>query len=355
MLSAMDDVLSGLGQQIIDGFKAALETSGAAMIGKGILLFCSLIGSWLYDTLGPMLSSFNIVTQRPEAWTNQLDIVRAGWQGMRLLAMVMLLALIGAHIAQWMTTEGAAAEKIASSMGALITAGVLVNLSLPILDSLMPAVNALLAWAADASSATTALPGWSTLSDVQAGSNDGIGKLVLALQAAWAFWHCMQGLAWWDVLIVTMPLAIAAGAWSFTEGWCTRWGTAMAGSLIAQFALCLALQISRVLLTKAQEAITGVDGSATQLSIALLLSIGTMAIVVKLAKMLHAGVDALHPFATAGRLRGTSRSGGAAPAQANTIVSTATTAATGNPAAGAAAGAASSGAHVAPIPPGITP
>ena len=357
-------LLGGLQDGILAGFKQALETSGAAMVGRGLLLLLSGLGDWLHDKIGPILGAVNVVTQRPEAWTNKLSVVVEAETGARVLASLLIVCLVGANLVQWLRSDGRSADRIANSIGGLVTAAVLIQFALPIVDQTMPAVNALLAWAAgNATDPTAAIPGWSAVgaaaagaAPVPAGSDqplayEGLGKLLLAGQVVWAFQHLLQGTAWWDVLLILMPLAIAAGAWEYTASWFDRWGSAVTGSLVAQFALCLAMRIGAALVDAAAKALA--DGKVDQVVVNLLLGFAFMAVVTKLAAMTHAGIDVLHPFAAVRRGGSSKAAATAGSAAAGAVVPAATVA--GGPAAGAVAGAAgaaaAAGGSPVPVPP----
>jgi hypothetical protein len=305
LAEAFAAALAAAGDAVLAGITAFLTQNAPALLASGLVAFLSALGTWLYQSVGVLLAGINVVTQRPEAWTNRLDVVVAGWQGARVLASAFLVCLLAAHVVEWARSDGAAADKLADALGDMALAAALVQVSLELVGLAMPAYNALLTWAADGAGAAT-LPGWRAageLSAEQAGGYEGLARLVLAVQVAWAFGHAVVGTAWWDVLLVCMPLAIAAAGWWYTRAWFGKWGMAVAASLIAQFALCLAARLGTRMLARAAETLGGASlpEDVSRAAVYLLLGIGFTALVVKLAGQMHSGVSVLHPFSAAGR------------------------------------------------------
>jgi len=371
---AISTTLDGLRPLLADVGTQLLTTTLPAMLGRGLLAFVGLLGDWLYTHVGSLVSSLNVVTQRPPEWTTDLGIVVNGWTGMRWFATLLLVGVLVAQLAEWARRDqdgrgGTAADDLAQRISGVFVALGTIQVSLEGARLLQGFYNAALAWVLGrlgASGSLDALPGWNAVAAAGAdpASPDGIAKLVLAGQVLWAFSHLVVGMAWWDVLLVLMPVALAAGAWSGSAAWFSRWSVAVVGSLVAQFALCVALGLCAGLITLATQRL---DGSLVVLA---LLAFAMNLVIVKLARQTHAGIEALHPFAGAHLPRRRGGSAGALQtvqgvqavrmAAGVTPVGAAATAATaaGGAVAGTVAAAGGSTASTAPMPtppPGLPP
>lgn len=212
-----DAFLKGLGEVIRTAMDQWWDTSGPVVFGRFITLIFGAITSWLWDHLGPLLTSVNFFTRIPPQWTYELPQVvalraRLNTLGVAIMGLSLVLGILyGVY--------GLSTGKPITRLLSAVPTFVLGTGALLVLPQGMEWWVRLCNATSDALAAPTlGLPGLSQMEALDRMSAIGVVGLVFLFFGLWFVVLRLVLLCLVSILMTVAPIAVAVGTLPFPLG-----------------------------------------------------------------------------------------------------------------------------------------